>query len=109
LLGYVYITTILILVCFCLFLIRKLYQYSIIILDFEESLEDSLDILNEKYASINKVLKKPIFFDSLEVRQVISDIRDCHNSILRIANRLTKDVGMIGEIKKENDKVSNKS
>ena len=61
-----------------LFLGWKLYQFSIVIINIEDAIEESLDILDEKYGKINEVLKKPIFFDSVEVRQVIADIRDCH-------------------------------
>ena len=52
----------------------------------EEAIEQSLDILNERYGSMNKILQKDIFFDSVEVRQVIADIQDCHNAVLLIAN-----------------------
>ena len=56
----------------------------------EDAIDESLDILDKKYASMNEVLQKPIFFDSVEVRQVISDIRECHDAILVIANKLTR-------------------
>ena len=102
----IYIVCIFVFVLFvtCLLLAKKVYEYSIIILKLEDALEQSLDILDEKYRSMNEVLLKPIFFDSIEVRQVISDIRDCHNAVLLIANILTKDMGSITDeqIKKEN-------
>ncbi len=94
-------------VCICFLLIvigylcKKLYDFSILILDIEDSVEESLDILNERYGSINKILQIPIFFDSVEVRQVVADIRDCHEAILTIANKLTNDIGLKGEIKEE--------
>jgi len=86
------------------FLGWKLYQFSVILLDVEDAIEDSLDILNQKYGKMNEILQKPIFFDSMEVRQVISDIRECHSAILIIANRLTSRTGIeSGEIdEKEN-------
>ncbi len=71
----------------------KLYQFSIVIMDMEDAVEESLDILNEKYGKMNDILQKPIFFDSVEVRQVIADIRDCHSTILIIANKLTRNIG----------------
>jgi hypothetical protein len=60
-----------------------------------------MSILDESYKSINDILQKPIFFDSVEIRQVVSAIRECHNAIILIANNLTNNVGMIGEIDKE--------
>ena len=73
-----------------------------IILDIETAIEDCLDLLDQKYKSMNEVVQKPIFFDSVEVRQVISDIKDCHNSVLVVANKLTRQSGMISETEKEN-------
>ena len=86
-----------------IFLGWKLYQFSIVIMDIEDAVEESLDLLNEKYGKMNEILQKPVFFDSVEVRQVIADIRDCHSTILMIANKLTRKIGTeSGEIEKEN-------
>tara|TARA_X000001388_G_C2145073_1_gene90230 strand:+ start:77 stop:397 length:321 start_codon:yes stop_codon:yes gene_type:complete len=68
----------------------KLYQFSIFIMDIEDAIEETLDLLDEKYARMYEIIQKPVFFDSVEVRQVISDLKDCHSSILQIANRLTR-------------------
>jgi len=81
--------------------VYKLYKFSIIILTIEESLEESLDILNEKYRKINKILNIPIFFDSIEVRSVVNDIKDCHSAILLVANKLTNDIGIKSEIEEK--------
>ena len=83
-----------------------MYDFSVIILSVEEAIEESLDLLNEKYYSMNKVLQKEVFFDSIEVRQVIADIQDCHNAVLLVANKLTNNTGMISEIKKEDSETS---
>lgn len=99
----IYIICICALLLTCLFLGVKLYQFSMVILSLEESLEESLDILDEKYRSMNEVLQKPIFFDSLEVRQVVDDIRRCHDAVLQIANKLTSNMGSVSEVKKEDN------
>jgi hypothetical protein len=86
------------------FLCWKLYQFSVLIIDLEDAIEESLDILDEKYSNLNEIIKKPVFFDSVEVRQVISEIRGCHGAILVIANKLTRKTGAIsGEIEKKNN------
>lgn len=59
------------------------------ILKFEDSLDECLDIIDERYASISQVLEIPIFFDSVEVRQVVSDIMVTRKSLLDIASKLT--------------------
>ena len=97
----IYIVCICALLLTCLFLLRKLYQFSIIILNVEEKIEESLDILDERYQSMNKILNTPIFFDSVEVRQVVEDIRQCHDAVLQIANNLTSDIGTASEIEEK--------
>jgi len=105
----IYIICICFLIILCCLLSYKLYKFSIIILNMEESLEASLDILDKKYRSINVILKKPVFFDSIEVRTVMGDIKDCHAAILEIANKLTNDAGIESEIKKESWETKSKA
>ena len=68
----------------------------------ELAVEESLDILNERYEKMSEISRRPVFFDSVEVRQVISEIRASHEAILLIANKLTYEPGLRSEIKKEN-------
>jgi len=72
-----------------------------LLIDLEDTLEECLSILDEKHQSINKVLEIPIFFDSVEVRQVLSDIKDSHNAVVTVANKLTNETGITGELKEE--------
>ena len=53
-----------------------------------DGIENALDILDEKYTSMSKILEKPVFFDSVEIRQVIRDIKDSRESVLYVANIL---------------------
>jgi len=59
------------------------------ILKIEDVIEDSLDTLDARYQSISKVLETPIFFDSIEVRQVVEDMRLSRDTILIVANSLS--------------------
>ena len=90
-------------------LLYKLYQFSIFILEIEDSIEESIDILNEKYVSINKILQKEIFFDSVEVRQVLADIRASQDAIVEVANKITKNIKTenINETEEKNKKPEN--
>ena len=63
-------------------------KFGTLILDLQDGIEESLDILDEKYASMCNVLEKPVFFDSIEVRQVINDIKDSRDTVLYVANIL---------------------
>lgn len=88
----------------CAVLGWKLYQFSLVIVAIEDAIEESLDILDVKYGKMNEILQKPIFFDSVEIRQVIQDIKECHGAILYIANRLTTDIGIkSGEVQEKDN------
>ena len=65
---YVYIVIIVLLFLLLCFLAKRLYTFSLIILNVEESIEESLDLLNYHYGKINEVAQKPVFFDSIEVQ-----------------------------------------
>ena len=98
---YICITCIAFLLLLVLYLCYKLYNFSLIILNVESAIERSLDILNERYEKMNEIVQKPIFFDSIEVRQVIAEIKASREAVLLIADELTTDSGLNSEIKKE--------
>ena len=64
------------------------YKFGKTIVEIQESLERSLDVLDQRYLSISSVLEKPIFFDSVEVRQVVNDIKQSRDAVLYVANVL---------------------
>jgi uncharacterized membrane protein len=97
----IYISCITFLLLLSLILAYKLYKFSVVILKMEDALEESLDILNERYSKMNDILQTPVFFDSIEVRQVISEIKGCHDAIMVIANKLTYETGLKSETKEE--------
>ena len=70
------------------------YKFGRSLIRMEDALEQSLDRLDERYESISKVLEIPLFYDSPQIRQVVSDIRECQNSILYVAN----EIGRLEEI-----------
>lgn len=64
-------------------------RFARIIFKMEDDIGECLDVLDEKYRSISKILEIPIFFDSPQVRQVVQDIKNAKESLLYIANRLS--------------------
>ncbi len=60
-----------------------------IIVRFTEAVEESLDLMDERYATISKVLELPLFYDNPQIRQVLEDVGVCRDSILLSANILT--------------------
>ena len=73
-----------------------LWKFSKIILRMEDEIENAIDVLDERYASISKVLEIPLFFDSPEIKKVVEDVKGSRDAILRIANS-------IGEIEEEKE------
>ena len=67
---------------------HQAYKLGKIVINVQDAIETSLDVLDERYKSINEILQKPVFFDSLEVRQVIEDIGITRDAVLFIANQL---------------------
>jgi hypothetical protein len=66
-----------------------LYKFSIILVDLEDDIEESLDDIEDAWIAMNKILEKPIFFDSMEVRQCILEIKKSRLAVVKIADRLT--------------------
>lgn len=73
------------------------YKFGVLILEVQDSVESSLDILDQNYNSISEILEKPIFFDSVEVRQALKSITESRDAILYVANNLVDSVSEVGE------------
>lgn len=67
-----------------------LFKFSLILIRVEDSIEDSLDILDDRYKKMTEILEVPVFFDSIEVRNCIAEIRKSRDAILYVANSLTQ-------------------
>jgi len=80
----------------------KLIKFSLLLLEVEEAIDECVELLDTKYRTMGAVLETPVFFDSIEVRKVISDIKDCQNAVVVVANKLTRDIGLKGEVAEKN-------
>tara|TARA_Y100000593_G_C4267196_1_gene315415 strand:- start:623 stop:946 length:324 start_codon:yes stop_codon:yes gene_type:complete len=67
-------------------------KHGLIILNIQDAIEDSLDIINEQYEKMRTIIDTPVFFDSVEIRQVINHIKRSHDALLIVANTLTSSV-----------------
>lgn len=74
-------------------------RFAIFILSVEDVIEECLDQLDEKFKIFSKILEKPVFFDSVEIRQVIQEIRQTQDLILSIANKLSNPRGLSSDEK----------
>ena len=91
-------------------------KFAMILIKLEDEIEESIDEIDGSLLVFNKILEKPIFFDSIEVRQCINEIRRTRNIVLRVADKMasissqnTKEVNDNGNEKKEDSKEENNS
>lgn len=61
------------------------FKFAMLILKVQEVIEESLDILDERYRNMSEILQRPLFYDSSEVRSVLEDIDYTRQSVHRIA------------------------
>ena len=73
----------------CVISLRYNIKHGILLLEMTGAIEDALDLLDERYKSINDVLEIPLFFDSPQIRQVLTDIEASRDAILQVANYVT--------------------
>lgn len=64
-------------------------KFAMTVLRVQDSLEASLEVIDQKYESISEILKRPLFFDSPEVRQVLKDIEETRDSLELVARDLS--------------------
>ena len=101
-LEYILIGCVLLLLTLLAFATYKLFKFSMIIIEFEDNIEACLDLLDTRYKSMSEILEIPVFFDSVEVRRVINDITACRESLVIVANKLTKNTRSEIESKEKN-------
>lgn len=85
-------TVIIVLVLFLSYSLYKNYKFGVIILRMEDAIEDALDVIDRKYEGMSEILKRPLFFDSPEVRQVVIDIKAVRNSLHGVALSLAENI-----------------
>lgn len=61
-------------------------KFAMIVLKIQDSIENCIEILDERQESITRILTIPLFYDSPEVRKVLEDIKASRDSILYVAN-----------------------
>ena len=73
----------------CVWLARTLYNMGILILRVQDTLEDSLQVMDEKVESIDKILEIPLFSDSPEIKKLQRDMVASRDAILEVAYALS--------------------
>ena len=65
-----------------------LLKFARIIMRIEDDIEESLDLLDERYKSISKILEIPLFYDSPEIKRVVEDVKASREVILKVARNI---------------------
>lgn len=79
---------------FCLFILVLILGYyclkfAFIIIKMQETIENSLDMIDESYRKISEINDIPVFFDTPEIRRLLVEIDNIKLVILNIANKLS--------------------
>lgn len=78
-------------------------KFAFLIIKIQENLEDSINLIEEKYEKISEILEIPVFFDSPEVKKVVEDLDQARLALLYVADIMTQDFNVI---KKEGSEVN---
>ena len=62
------------------------------VLRMEDAIEECLDVIDEKYGTMSEILKRPLVYDSQEVKAVVEDIKAVRSSLHAVALSLTKNI-----------------
>ena len=63
----------------------------------QDVIEESLDIIDEKYNNLSKILEIPIFYNNNEIKNAIGEVKETRDVLLYIANQLVKDKKALNE------------
>ena len=79
-------------------------KFALLILRVEDAIEESLDILDERYTSIAEIVEIPLFSDSPQIRQIHTDLTRSREAVLLIANILTDDFSRLKDNEDDEEK-----
>ena len=69
-----------------------LYKTGIILLNVQDTMEESLGVIDDRIDSINKILDIPLFSDSPEIKTLRKDMMMCRDAMLDIAYSLSASI-----------------
>lgn len=73
------------------------FKFAMIIINMQNVIEESLDIIDEKYYNLNKILEIPLFFNNHEIKTAIDEVKETRDALLYIANQLVNNKEEIDE------------
>ena len=58
----------------------------------QDAIEESLDAIDSKYKRLSEIIGIPVFFDSPEIKNIISEVSHTKDIVLYVADRLSNSV-----------------
>ena len=92
-----------IIVLLCLLLVTSCYymlKFALNLIEIEDRLNRSISNIEKSYEVFDNISKKPIFFDSVEIRQCVQEIVNTREVLYQITEDLSEVSGR--EVKLEN-------
>ena len=66
------------------------FKFAFLLINVQESVGECIEVMDDRYESIDQILSRPLFYDSQEVRQVLEDIKKSREAIFLVAKSLSK-------------------
>lgn len=60
-------------------------KFALIIIKIQDTIENSLDKIDEKYNKISQISEIPVFFDSPEIKSLLTEVLSVKNIIYEIS------------------------
>jgi len=60
-------------------------KFALIVLNVQDAIEKSLDKIDVKYNRLNQIAKIPVFYDSPEIKNIISEVIEVQDVVLEVA------------------------
>jgi hypothetical protein len=86
---YIFLIALLLSIILNIFLVFYCLKFARLLLNAQDSIEECLEVLETRRASISKVLEIPLFFDSPEIRRVHDDLRASKEAIFQVARSIS--------------------
>lgn len=84
-------------------LLRYVIKFGSLIIDIEDSLSTSLEIMDKAYYEMSLVVETPVVVDSPEVKQVLFQLKRARDSVLLVSNTLAEPYGGILDVEEETE------
>lgn len=68
------------------------FKFAYALIRVQDAIEESLDAIDSKYKRLSEIIGIPVFFDSPEIKNIISEVSHTKDIVLYVADRLSNSV-----------------